>query len=235
MRFAPDLVFGLTPARLGSMHALMVGCAAAGCRGGDTGSAPLSPVGIWEPLWWREVQWRGDASVPSFMVGSDLRRPNHADAYLRLSHWLWVLQIEPLDPMAGSGADRASGMKVSTHRFVHECRPVWPLGESSTVELRTSVYSDAEGLYDGENALFVERYEFDSSDSVVALQCEVDDPDRLVCMFNTGKAPWLEWPAGAGWPAGPVEYRRRLSLETLHQPISCDRLLERYLLSGGLQ
>lgn len=64
---------------------------------------------------------------------------------------------------------------------------------------------------------------FDSGGDPIDLQCEGDGADYLDCRLVN--------PDTVG---RSVRFRRRASLESTRQPLLCDKLFERFLISGGI-
>ena len=81
------------------------------------------------------------------------------------------------------------------------------------------------GYLRGEGAFETGPVEFDDLGHPTELRCEVDGADHLECQQvypyddTTGRT---------------IRFRRRASLESTRQPLLCDKLFERFLISGGI-
>jgi hypothetical protein len=205
------------------LRALLLLPALFACNGVDVERDRASPLGAWEAVWWDGEplpvrqrilfgEWDGGCYSP-------IPGKFKCDV-LTLDVRLDELALEPADT-AGSVFD--DYIVFTEEKVRYAC--ILPWSPRQLAEQQLMGPRSVHGYLRGEGAFETGPVEFDALGDPTELRCEVDGADHLECQQvypyddTTGRT---------------IRFRRRASLESTRQPLLCDKLFERFLISGGI-
>lgn len=199
-------------------RALLLAPALFACNGVDVERDRASPLGAWEAVWWDGEplpltqrilfgEWDGGCYSP-------IPGKFKCDV-LTLDVRLHERALEPADTAGSVFDDR---LVVTEEKVRYACTLPWSPRQLAEQQLMGP--RSLQGYLRGEGAFETGAFYFDAD-----LHCEVDGADHLECQT----VDFYDGTTGRS-----VRFRRRASLESTRKPLLCDKLFERFLISGGI-
>lgn len=205
------------------LRALLLLPALVACNDVDAERDRASPFGAWEAVWWDGEPRPVDQTVPFGQWDGSCYSPIPGKFICD------VLTLDVrLEERALESADTAGGvlddfLVVTDEKVKYACTLAW--SPSHLAEQQLMGPSSDRGYLRGEGAFETGAFYFDGSGDAIDLHCEVDGADHLECQTVNSYD---------GTTGRSVRFRRRASLESTRKPLLCDKLFERFLISGGI-
>ena len=203
------------------LRALLVVPTLFACNDVDAERDRASPFGAWEAVWWDGEPRPVDQTVPFGQWDGSCYSPIPGKFICDVLTLDVRLEERALESADTGGSVFDDWIEVTDEKVMYACTLAWRPRQLAEQQLMGPQWSA--GYLRGEGAFVVEGFKY-SNDWPENLFCELDGADHLECRVlrsddTTGRS---------------VRFRRRASLESTRQPLLCDKLFERFLISGGI-